>query len=192
MKEYRFKADLKNVDLDRLRRALVDAAGGFTEVAGGEERLFIVGIGSAASSRRLRSVLARWAPRGSGVQRLRRPSAQQDREAYFLLPLLRNPDRSEQPRRPLFTNEQLNRLRSKLADIFGFRPQMVYVYGEWRNDEGEVVPDQSVMIHVHLARSGTLARLRKFIRKEILGDPSCDQDCIYLSCRWQGEYVRAR
>jgi len=64
-------------------------------------------------------------------------------EIYFLLPLQRNPDPAGGMRRPLFTNEQLAGFRDELARRFRFRPEMVRVCGEWRNDAGKLIPDHS-------------------------------------------------
>jgi len=106
---------------------------------------------------------------------------------WLLLPLLRNPGGG--PRQPLFTNEQLARLRTELASRFHFRPVMVRVYGEWRKNTGELVPDDSLLIQTPRRSRRTIPNLRRFIRLRILGDPSCDQDYIYLSSCWRGEFV---
>lgn len=81
-------------------------------------------------------------------------------------------------------------LWGKLARGFGFRPVSVAVYGEWRDEHGALIPDHSFLVRVPRFDRGTLPALRGFIRREILSDPSCDQDCIYLSSRWRGEFVK--
>lgn len=87
---------------------------------------------------RLQRLLAEWEPRArEGKIDLEDCSTAADRdEIYFLLPLQRNPDPAGGPRRPLFTNEQWAGFRDELAQRFRFRPEMVRVYGEWRNDAG--------------------------------------------------------
>ena len=189
VREYRFSANLPAAHLAAFREALVDLAGGFTEVGTDRGTRYIVGLRGRGPRQRLIKLLARSAPyTQQGSIRLERQTAAPDgAEIFFLLPLLRNPGGG--PRQPLFTNEQLARLRTELASRFHFQPVMVRVYGEWRNNTGEPVPDDSLLIRIPRRSRRTIPNLRQFIRLRILGDPSCDQDYIYLSSRWRGEFI---
>ncbi|MBI4613525.1 MAG: hypothetical protein HY720_07945 [Planctomycetes bacterium] len=88
-----------------------------------------------------------------------------------------------------FTNEQIAAPREILVRRFHPRREAVRVYGEWRNDAGKPVSDYSLLVRVPRRNQGTVPVLRRFIRREILAAPDCDQDYIYLSSRWRGEFV---
>jgi len=189
VREYRFSANLDTAHLAAFREALVDLAGGFTEITTDRGPRYIVGLRGRGARQRIIKLLARWAPyTQEGNIRIESQAAAPDgAEIFFLLPLLRNP--AGGPRRPLFTNDQLARLRVELASRFHFQPIMVRVYGEWRNEMGELVPDHSLLIRIPRRSRRTIPNLRQFIRRQILGDPGCDQDYIYLSSRWRGEFI---
>lgn len=190
VREYRFSATLSN-DQDRatFREALVDLAGGFTEITTDGGTSYRVGLRGRTSTQQLRQLLTTWAPRtASGVISLEPfPQTRVRRDIYFLLPLLRNPGSG--PRQPLFTNEQLAALWTHLAERFHFRPIAVQVYGEWRDRSGQLIPDHNLLIKVPDRGRGTAPRLRRFIRQMILAAPTCDQDYIYLSIAWRGEFI---
>lgn len=189
VREYRFSADLDADHLAPFREALVDLAGGFTEVGTDRGTRYIVGLRGRGARQRLIKLLDRWAPytQQGSIRLERQVSARDGAEIFFLLPLHRNPGGGA--RQPLLTNEQLARLRTELASRFHFRPAMVRVYGEWRNNAGELVPDHSLLIRIPRRSLRTIPNLRQFIRLRILGDPSCDQDHTYLSSRWRGEFI---
>jgi len=191
VREYRFVANLREDDLPAFREALVDLADGFTEIGTSQGTRYIVGLRGRGARQRLQRLLAEWEPRArQGKIDLEDCSTAADRdEIYFLLPLQRNPDPAGGPRRPLFTNEQLAGFRDELAQRFRFRPEMVRVYGEWRNDAGQLIPDYSLLIRVPRRGRGSLPALRRFIRREVLATQGCDQDYVYLSSRWLGEFV---
>src|SRR3990172_5162133 len=142
VREYRFVANLREDDLPAFREALVDLADGFTEIGTSQGTRCIVGLRGRGARQRLQRLLAEWEPRArQGKIDLEDCSTAADRdEIYFLLPLQRNPDPAGGPRRPLFTNEQWAGFRDELARRFRFRPEMVRVYGEWRNDAGQLMP----------------------------------------------------
>jgi len=190
VREHRFVANLREDDLPAFREALVDLAGGFTEIGTSQGTRYIVGMRGQGAKQRVQRLLEEWRPRTrDGKIELEDRSTAVDRhEIYFLLPLQRNPD-AGRPRPPLFTNEQLAAWREELARRFHFRPEMVRVYGEWRNDAGDLVPDYSLLVRVPRRNQGTVPALRRFVRREILAAPDCDQDYIYLSSRWRGEFV---
>jgi hypothetical protein len=176
--------------LRALREDLIRLAGGFTEIEAPHGLRFIVCLAGRDAKKRVQRLVALWKGRWIDVRlEDRRRSADCD-EIYFLLPLQRNPDPSGTPRRPLFTNEDLADLRMRLATRFHFRPEMVGVYGEWRDDEGRLIPDISFLVRVPRRGPGTVPALRRFLKRHILANPRCDQDCLYLSNRWRGEYVR--
>src|SRR3990172_2325666 len=50
-------------------------------------------------------------------------------------------------------------------------------------------PDYSLLIRVPRRGRGSLPALRRFIRREVLATQGCDQDYVYLSSRWLGEFV---
>ncbi len=189
VRECRFSANLDAAHLAAFREALVDLAGGFTEVGTERGTRYIVGLRGRRARQRIIKLLARWAPyTQEGNIRIERQAAAPDSaEIFFLLPLLRNPRGGL--RRPLFTNEQLARLRTELATRFHFQPVMVRVYGEWQDDAGELVPDHSLLIRVPRRSRQTIPNLRQFIRLRILDHQSCDQDYVYLSSRWRGEFI---
>lgn len=191
VREYRFAANLRGDDLAAFREALVDLAGGFTEIADDRGTRYVVGLRGRGATQRLLRFLAKWAHRTRERRiGLEDRSTTEDRdEIYFLLPLQRNPDPAGGPRLPLFTNEQLAGFRDELARRFHFRPETVRVYGEWRNDAGQLIPDDSLLIRVPRRGRGTVPALRRFIRHDVLVDQGCDQDYIYLSNRWHGEFV---
>jgi len=191
VREFRFVGNLREDDLPAFREALIDLARGFTEIGTNRGTRYIVGLRGRGARQRLQRLLAEWGPRSrQGEIDLEDRWTVADRdEIYLLLPLQRNPDPTGGPRLPLFTNEQLAALRDELARRFQFRPEMVRVYGEWRNDAGELVPDYSLLVRVPRRNQGTMPALRRFIRREILAAPDCDQDYIYLSSRWRGEFV---
>lgn len=192
LREQRFAASFaESTDLITFRRALVELAGGFTEIDAGESKRYIVGLRTARAARSLRTLLADWEgrTRTKRIDLEDRTVAPDGDDPYFLLPLLRNPEPQGGARRPLFTNEELRSLRAHLATLFQFRPELVRVYGEWRSSAGEPVGDESFLIRVPRRNRSTLTRLRRLIRDKILASPSYDQDCIYLSSRWIGEYV---
>ena len=116
-------------------------------------------------------------------------SAPDKDELFFLLPLFRNPEVETNERRPLFSNEQMAELRMKLGKTFHFLPEVVHVYGGYRNESGELIPDPSMLIRVPKRNSNSVSDLRRFIRDEILSLGSCDQECIYLSFQWKAELV---
>lgn len=191
IRECRFIVHLHPGDVAAFREALVDLAGGFTEIARDGATRYIVGLGGDDADQRIEAFVAQWKPRtAKGGIALEDQSKAPDRdEVYFLLPLQRNPPAGGGPRRPLFTNEQMGRIRDELARRFHFRPEVVSVYGQWRNASGELIPDHSFLIRVPRRSPGTVAALRRFIRREVLEAEGCDQDCIYLSSRWRGEFV---
>lgn len=190
--EQRFTASFaQQADLLAFRKALIDLAGGFTEVSAGRTVRYIVGVRGAQATKALRKLLEDWQgrTRAKRIELEDRTVAADGDEIYFLLPLLRNPDPQSGARRPLFTNEELLALRRQLATLFHFRSETVLVYGEWRSAAGEPVGDQSFLLRVPRRSRMTLSKLRRVIRNDVLANPSCDQDCIYLSSRWQGEFV---
>lgn len=191
VREYRFSATIDGPELAAFREALVDLAGGFTETTTELGTRYIVGLSGRGAKQRVLNLLAQWAaPTREGNIKLEDQATSTDRgEIYFLLPLQRNPDPDSERRLPLFTNEELEALREDLARRFHFRPEMVRVYGEWRNNAGELIPDDSLLIRVPPRSRGTVPALRRFIRRAILAAPNCDQDCIYLSNRWRGEFI---
>ncbi len=195
MQEFRFLVvsgtrEMTGPALRALREDLIRLAGGFTEIEAPHGLRFIVGLAGRDAKERVRRLVASWRARGIGARlEDRRRSTVRD-EIYFLLPLQCNPDRSGRPRRPLFTNEDLADLRMRLATQFHFRPEMVRVYGEWRDDEERLIPDVSFLIRVPRRGPGTVPALRNFLKRHILANPRCDQDCLYLSNRWRGEHVR--
>ena len=191
VREYRFAANLRGDDLAAFREALVDLAGGFTEIADDRGTRYVVGLRRRAATQRMLRFLAEWAQRTRErrIDLENRSTAEDRDEIYFLLPLQRNPDPAGGPRLPLFTNEQLAVFRDELARRFHFRPEMVRVYGEWRNDAGQLIPDDSLLIRVPRRGRGTAPALRRFIRHDVLAVQGCDQDYIYLSNRWRGEFV---
>lgn len=189
VREHRFLVNLFAAHLPAFREALVDLAGGFTEIATDYGTRYVVGLRGRAAKKRMARLLATWAPQTqAGNIRIESPVNAPDRdEIFFLLPLQRNPGRG--PRQPLFTNEKLAGLRAELARRFHFRPVMVQVYGEWRNDAGELVPNHSLLVRVPRRGRGTVPALRRFLKKDLLGDPRCAQEYIYLSSRSRGEFV---
>jgi hypothetical protein len=191
VREYRFVADFAEHDVRVFREQLVDLAGGFTEIATDSGTRYMVGIRGRRARKRLLELLEIWAPKvAQGKIELDDWEMSPDQhEIYFLLPLQKNPDDTNAPRSPLFTNEWLATLRQSLAVRFHFLPVMVRVYGEWRSEAGALIPDFSLLIRVPRREHDTSASLRQFIREEILKDPDCDQDCIYLSSSWVGEFV---
>jgi hypothetical protein len=191
VREYRFSATIDGPDLTAFREALVDLAGGFTEITIERGTRYIVGLSGRGANQRVQDLLAQWAARTreGNIEIEDQASAADRDEIYFLLPLQRNPAPGGGPRLPLFTNEELAALRGDLARRFHFRPEMVRVYGEWRNKAGELVPDHSLLIRVPRRSRGTVPALRGFIRGDILAAPNCDQDCIHLSNRWRGEFI---
>ncbi|MBI4705392.1 MAG: hypothetical protein HY744_30170 [Deltaproteobacteria bacterium] len=191
VRECRFVANPRDEDLVAFRKDLLGLAGGFTEIGTTQGTRYIVGLSGRGARRRIQRLLAEWGPRfRQGGVGLEDHSTAADRdEIYFLLPLQKNPDPSGRPRLPLFTNEQLAAWREELARRFHFRPEMVQVYGEYRNDAGVPVPDKLLLLRVPRRNRGTVRALRRFIRLKILAAPNCDQDCIYLSSRWRAELV---
>jgi len=191
VREFRFAANLQGDDLAAFREALVDLAGGFTEISDDRGIRYVVGLRGRGATQRMLGFLTEWSHRTRECKiDLEDRSAAKDRdEIYFLLPLWRNPDPTGGPRLPLFTNEQLADLRNELARRFRFRPETVRVYGEWRNDAGQLIPDVSFLIRVPRRDRGTGPALRRFIRRDVLAAQGCDQDYIYLSTRWRGEFV---
>jgi len=176
-------------DVRRLREDLIGLAGGFTEIEAGGRLRFILCLAGRDAKQRVLELVEAWKTRGVVVSLEDQERAPDRDEVYFLLPLQRNPDLAGGPRGPLFTNEDLAGIRTELARRFSFRPEMVRVYGEWRNAAGELVPDVSFLIRVPRRGRGTTPSLRRFLREHILANPRCDQDCLYLSNRWRGEYV---
>lgn len=191
VQEYRFVADLAAHDLPAFREALVNLAGGFTEIDMPRGTPTIVGLRGPGSEQQIQKLLDEWSSRDRrGAISLEDQKTAQDRdEVFFLLPIRRIPKQPGKPRPPLFTNERLAEIREELARQFQFRPDMVRVYGEWRNSDGQLIPDPSLLIRVPRRSEKTAPRLRAFIRRAILANPDCDQDCIYLSSRWRGEFV---
>lgn len=191
LREYRFVADLEGNDLVAFREELVDLAGGFTEIHTEAGTRYIVGLRGRDAKHSILKLLGKWEARTKKgkIDIEDRATASDPNEIYFLLPLRRNPDRAGGLRLPAFTNEELAALRMKLAHKFHFRPVMVQVYGEWRNDTGELIPDDSVLIHVPYRNQRTITLLRAFLKLEVLASETCDQDCLYLSYRWRGEFV---
>lgn len=117
VREYRFAANLRGDDLAAFREALVDLAGGFTEITDDRGMRYVVGLRGRGATQRMLRFLAEW--------------AQRTRERRIDLE-----DRS--------TAED----RDELARRFHFRPETVRVYGEWRNDAGQLIPDDSLLIRV--------------------------------------------
>lgn len=191
VREYRFVANLRGDALTAFREALVDLSGGFTEIATGRGTRYVVGLRGRGARQRILRFLAQWAhrTREGKIDFEDRSTAADRDEIYFLLPLQRNLDPAGGPRLPLFTNEQLAGFRDELAQRFHFRPETVRVYGEWRNDAGQLIPDYSLLIRVPRRSRGTVPALRKFVRHGVLAVQGCDQDYIYLSNRWRGEFV---
>lgn len=191
VREYRFVATLYGRDVTEFREALVDLADGFTESATDRGTRYVVGLRGRGAKQRMLRFLAQWAhrTRKGRIDLEDRDIAPDQDEVYFLLPLQRNPDPARARRLPLFTNEQLAGFRKELAWRFHFRPETVQVYGEWRNDAGQLIPDYSFLIRVPRRGRGTIPALRKFIRHDVLAAQGCDQDYIYLSTRWRGEFV---
>ena len=189
--EYRFVADFQGDDLPAFREALVELAGGFTEIPGDRGTRYVIGLQGRDARRRLRAVLIRWSShaRAGRINLEQRSISWARDEIYFLLPLQRNPDQPGKPRLPLFTNEQFACFRDSLARDFHFRPEAVRVYGEWRNDAGRLIPDHLLLFRVPRRGRGVVHSLRRFIRRVLLSAPGCDQDYVYLSSRWRGEYV---
>ncbi len=189
VREYRILVELEPRHLAAFREDLVALAGAFTEIGSGPVLRYVVGLRGRYAKAHVLAVLARWRDRATRLT-LEDPATSPDaEEIYFLLPLQRNPDPAGGKRSPLFTNEELADLRLHLARKFHFRPEMVRVYGEWRNKAGDLVPDHSFLIRVPRRSRGTVPALRRFMRRQILASPSCDQDCLYLSARWWGELV---
>lgn len=138
LQEHRFTASFADAaDLKGFRKALVDLAGAFTEVVAGDHARYIVGLETEAASEALRRLLADWQGQthAKTIEFEDRATAPDAYEIYFLLPLRRNPEPKGGARRPLFTNEEIRDLRTRLARLFQFRPELVRVDGEWRDQD---------------------------------------------------------
>ncbi len=105
VREYRFVANLREDDLPAFREALVDLAGGFTEIGTTQGTRYIVGLRGRGARQRVRRLLEEWGPRTRDSKiDLEDRSTAEDRDAlYFLLPLHWNPDPAGGTRRPMFT-----------------------------------------------------------------------------------------
>ena len=89
VREGRFSASFSGPDLHSFRRALVDLAGGFTEIEHGGGARYIVGLKGRNAERFTRRLLTAWGPRcleGSIELEERKVSPDRD-DIYFLLPL---------------------------------------------------------------------------------------------------------
>ncbi len=189
VREYRLILDLEQRHLAAFREDLVALAEAFTEIGSAPALRYIVGLRGRDARARVLAVLGRWEGRARRVEMEDPATAPEGQEIYFLLPLQRNPDPAGGPRKPLFTNEEMAELRFRLARKFHFRPEMVRVYGEWRNKASDLVPDHSFLIRIPRRSRGTVPALRRFLQRFILASPSWDQECLYLSDRWWGEFV---
>ncbi len=187
--ECRFIVGIDEKDVPGFREDLVALAGAFTEMQVGHLLRYVVGLKGRSARRRVEELLARWKVRARSIELEERQFSPDHDEIYFLLPLHRNPDPGGGSRLPLLTNEDLAELRVQLAMKFHFRPEMVRVYGEWRNADGVLVPDLSLLIRVPRRGRRTVAALRRLLRQSILSNPRCDQECLYLSDRWRGELL---
>lgn len=189
--ETRFVAKIDEVDMPEFREELVNLNRGFTEIATAQGKRFIVALSDSDSKQCLLDLLDRWKQRtrDKNIVIEDQVSAPDKDEIFLLLPLLRNPEEGIEERSTLYSNEQMTELVMKLAKKFYCLPQMVHVYGEYRNKAGELIPDPSMLIRVPQRTDNVVSDLRRFIRDEILSHPDCDQECIYLSFQWKAELI---
>lgn len=211
MKEYDFRFPGLRVrtndprDAARIRQvrdALLDAAGGFTEIAPDAGQLlvpgdgvgYIVALGSASRANKLRarlaSLAAQWdlpAPRLIEASKGPRRSL-----CHFLIPEQANPDNKGQ-RRPLFTPERWARIHAAIEPWLSH--PVLFVYGEWMPPDSwaEKSVDVSRLYCVRRQSKATEARLRRFIQTRVFdGGRECDQWCIYLSVRGRTVLVKEK
>lgn len=179
---------LRRGNLTRFRRALLDVAGGFTEVPSNHGTRYIVGLEHARAKPQLEDLLRTWGPqsRSGKITLEERSGADDPDDIFFLLPLKKNPDRRGR-RGPLFTNEQFDDFLKALARM-NFQLTSVLVYGEWRKGRKRY-RDRHHLLRVRRRDEHTVSLLRGFIQSVVLAAPGCDQECIYLSSNWCGELV---
>ena len=188
LQEFQFIAEIDHRKLPAFLRALREFAGGFHEHDTEKGTCWVVGLVGGRGRQRLKEFLRLWAGRTRARKVHIASSASQRGQIYFLLPLQRNPGPRRVKRTALFTNERLKELWGKLAGL-GFRLQAVSAYGEWLSEDGTPIPDYHFLVRVARRNRATAAAVRRFIREEILGHPSCDQESVYLSVDGWGEFV---
>jgi len=182
-----------------LRAALLDLAGGFTELPAGfapdllhgDGPGFIVGLNETAKAAALEAQLTALAASWdlSAPQVVRASSGPRRRYGFFLIPKLANRNRLGR-RRELFTPERWARLRHALKGRVSH--PITLVYGEWVPSDASRVLDSDVShMFVFRLEGDTDARfLRRFIESEVFdGGVECDQEAIYLSLGGLGLYV---
>lgn len=204
MKEYDFR--LPGIDQSQapaetrvLRDAILELAGGFTEIGPGVLTDLIPGPGTGyivaleaareafVLQRRIRELASAWALPAPSI----RPASRGPRGkvCYFLLPEFANPE-PDGYRRRLLSEERIAAVETELL------PSLVHpiirVYGEWkpRFSVRQLDSDVSFIYIVRWRSHEDERQLRSFIETRIFDKSGeCDQETIYLSVRGVASYV---
>ena len=212
MKEYDFRFpalseigpgdDANQARVREVRAALLEIAGGFTEILPGEFQDLLPGDGLGyivalkttqqvrALQIRLSSLALRWRARAPILS----SASLGPRKDYchFLLPEHANPNERGQ-RRPLFTAARWNSIEGAIKSRLTHR--VSFVYGEWVAGDSAAFfsSDQSRIYVVRWESTATTAFLREFLHTYVFdGGKECDQWCLYLSIQGQSELILER
>ena len=182
-----------------LRAALLELAGGFTEINPGTLTELIPGdgLGYIAAledhkkledlNQRLEGLAKAWNLPVPSIS----PASDGPRShcAFFLIPRLANRDETGR-RRNLFSPEKWARLKEALQGKLSYPVQLVY--GEWLPQDSSrgVDQDASFIFVFKLASGKEVEEMCRFIEREVFdGGKECDQEVIYLSIGGMGTYV---